>query len=231
MNKSESICELIKAIIAVMQEVKGIDKTMVIGEGRNSYKGVPDQEVKKVIGESMAKNGLAIFPVDIDESTQLSEWEETSQQYGTKRKQQIFTKVTTTYLLTHISGEWMEVKGYGHGVDSQDKSAGKATTYALKYTLLYLFLIPTGKIDDSDTTHSDNIETPAKPKEQAKTAAKIETWMSEKQFTTLKERLSSTEPEIYESGLRNYDAFCVAPFGMKKEFKSELEKIVKMIRP
>jgi len=51
MNKSDSIGELMKATIAVMQEVKGIDKTMVIGTGNNSYKGVPDQEVKKIIGE------------------------------------------------------------------------------------------------------------------------------------------------------------------------------------
>jgi len=165
MNKSDSIGELMKATIAVMQEVKGIDKTMVIGTGNNSYKGVPDQEVKKIIGESMAKNGLAIFPIDIEENTQLSEWDETSQQYGTKRKQSIFTKVKTTYLLTHVSGEFITLMGYGHGVDSQDKSAGKATTYALKYALLYTFLIPTGKIDDSDTIHSDNIETPAKAKE------------------------------------------------------------------
>jgi len=113
----------------------------------------------------MAKNGLAIFPIDIEENTQLSEWDETSQQYGTKRKQSIFTKVKTTYLLTHVSGEFITLMGYGHGVDSQDKSAGKATTYALKYALLYTFLIPTGKIDDSDTIHSDNIETPAKAKE------------------------------------------------------------------
>jgi hypothetical protein len=54
----------------------------------------------------------------------------------------------------------MELSGYGHGVDSQDKGAGKATTYALKYTLLYLFLVPTGKIDDSDNDHSDNKEVP-----------------------------------------------------------------------
>ena len=52
--------------------------------------------------------------------------------------------------------------GYGHGVDSQDKSAGKATTYALKYALLYAFLVPTGKIDDADNTHSEEISTPKK---------------------------------------------------------------------
>jgi hypothetical protein len=162
MNKSESIINLISATLKVMSEVKGIDKTMTIGAGSNAYKGVSDQVVKKIIGESMEKNGLAIFPIGIDETTQLSEWDETGQ-YGTKRKQSIFTKVTTNYLLTHISGEFMELVGYGHGVDNQDKSAGKATTYALKYALLYTFLIPTGKIDDADNTKpKEEISVPVK---------------------------------------------------------------------
>ena len=54
------------------------------------------------------------------------------------------------------------VMGYGHGVDSQDKSAGKATTYALKYALLNTFLVPTGDIDDTDNTHSDTYDQPPK---------------------------------------------------------------------
>jgi len=60
----------------------------------------------------------------------------------------------------HESGESIELAGYGHGVDPQDKGAGKATTYALKNCLLYTFLTPVGKIDDTETTHSDNIPTP-----------------------------------------------------------------------
>ena len=55
--------------------------------------------------------------------------------------------------------------------------------------------------------------------------------MTENQFKSIKGYLSSPEPEIYESGLRNYDAFCVAPYGMKKEYKTELEPIVKKLRP
>jgi hypothetical protein len=150
---------LATAILNVMKEVKGIDKSMTVGTGNSSYKGVPDQEVKKIIGESMAKNGLTVLPIDVDAKTQIDRWEETNQ-YGTKQKQSIFTEVKTKYLLLHESGESMELSGYGHGVDSQDKGAGKATTYALKYTLLYLFLVPTGKIDDSDNDHSDNKEVP-----------------------------------------------------------------------
>ena len=147
------------AIIAVMKAVKGIDKTMTIGTGSSSYKGVPDQEVKKIVGEAMADNGLCILPIGVAPKTQIDRWEENTQ-YGNKTKQSVFTEVTTKYLLLHESGESIELEGYGHGIDSQDKGAGKATTYALKYTLLYTFLIPTGKIDDADKTHSDDIVQP-----------------------------------------------------------------------
>lgn len=162
----ETKSNIAKAIIAVMKAVKGIDKTMTIGTGQNSYKGVPDQEVKKVIGDAMAANGLCILPIDTEAKAQIDRWEAeefyNGKSNGIKQKQSVFTEVKTKYLLLHESGESIELSGYGHGIDTQDKGAGKATTYALKYTLLYTFLVPTGKIDDADATHSDSIETPKK---------------------------------------------------------------------
>jgi hypothetical protein len=162
---------LAKAVIAVMQEVKGIEKTMTIGSGSSAYKGVPDQEVKKIIGDSMAKNGLCILPIGVKPKIQIDRWEETAydnyqKKEVTKQKQSVFTEVTTEYLLLHTSGESQVLSGYGHGTDSQDKGAGKSTTYALKYVLLYTFLVPTGKIDDADNTHSDSIQTPIAPQPQ-----------------------------------------------------------------
>lgn len=147
---------LAKAILNVMNDVKGIEKSMTIGSGNMSYKGVPDQQVKKVIGESMFRNGLTILPIEIEPKTKVSRWEETNS-YGTKQKQSVFTEVIAKYLLLHESGESQVLSGYGHGVDSQDKGAGKATTYALKYALLYTFLVPTGKIDDADAIHSNDV--------------------------------------------------------------------------
>lgn len=178
MEKSESIINLVTATVAVMGEVKGVEKNLSVGSGGNSYKGVADQDVKKVIGESMAKNGLAIFPIGIEEITEVSTWDEVDSYSNAtpkamKRKQNVFTKVSTTYLLTHISGEWMEIKGFGHGIDTQDKSAGKATTYALKYALLYTFLVPTGKIDDADNTHSDEIKPPQNQQTPAPKAVEL----------------------------------------------------------
>jgi len=154
------------AIIKVMAEVKGMEKNSKVGTGASSYDGTKDQDVKEVFNDALQRNGLCIMPIDIQETTQIDRWE---QMYnGTpNQKQSVFTKVTVKYLLLHTSGESIELMGYGHGVDPQDKGAGKATTYALKNCLLYTFLTPVGKIDDTDLKHSNEIETP-QPKAELK---------------------------------------------------------------
>jgi len=152
--------EISKAILAVMSEVKSIDKTMDVGTGGNSYKGVSDKVVKEILQPILIKHGLVIVPISVEAKATTERWEETYNG-NPKQKQSTLTEVTTKYLLIHEkSGESIELAGYGHGVDSQDKGAGKATTYALKYALLYTFLIPTGKIDDADTEHSDSMDVP-----------------------------------------------------------------------
>lgn len=135
-----------KAIVNVMREVKSIEKNATIGSGSNTYKGIADEDVKIKIGEAMQRNGLCILPIEIHTNTTFN---------GNNNK--YFTEVNTKYMLLHESGEHIELAGLGHGVDTQDKGAGKATTYALKYALLYAFMIPKGNIDDADSTHSDEL--------------------------------------------------------------------------
>ncbi len=169
MNASAETKNITAAIIKVMKEVKGVEKNADVGAGNNSYKGVNDKDVKEVIRKAMTKHGLAIVPTNIHEETQIERWEETDK-WGTKRKQSVFTRAHVTYRLMHTSGEYIDIQGIGHGVDNQDKSAGKATTYALKYALLYTFLVPTGDIDDADAVHSDAHQvapTKAAPKKAA----------------------------------------------------------------
>ena len=179
---------LAKAVIAVMKEVKGMEKNSRVGSGGMAYNGTKDQDVKEVFNESLAKHGLCMIPFDIQEETQVDRWQEETQ-YGLKQKQSVFTKAVVKYTLLHESGESTTVCGYGHGVDPQDKGAGKATTYAMKNALLYTFLTPVGKIDDSETTHSNEIETPqAKPVVETLTPLEVGTprfeqivkWMVEK---------------------------------------------------
>jgi len=154
--------EINKAIVAVMKSVKGIEKDLDVGTGQSSYKGVSDKAVKQIIGKAMEENGLCILPIGIEPKVTIDRWSEPDPYKPTviKQKQSVFTEVITKYLLIHESGESVELMGYGQGIDSQDKGAGKATTYSLKYLLLYSFLVPTGKIDDADQVHSDDISTP-----------------------------------------------------------------------
>lgn len=163
--KSEKIEKIVGAVIEVMKEVKGMEKNSRIGTGRAAYDGTKDIDVKEIFNEEMAKQGLCILPIDIQEQTQIDRWQQedfyNGQSNGIKTKQSVFTKVNSRYLLSHTSGQWIILAGYGHGIDPQDKGAGKASTYALKNLLLYSFLTPVGKIDDSDTKHSNDIQTPA----------------------------------------------------------------------
>tara|TARA_R110001599_G_C12122649_1_gene649029 strand:- start:444 stop:1064 length:621 start_codon:yes stop_codon:yes gene_type:complete len=152
--------ELAKAVISVMKEVKGMEKNSNVGSGRSAYNGTKDQDVKEVFNDALAKNGLCILPIGVEEETKIDRWEEEVEWNGKKQikqKQSVFTKVKAKYLLLHESGQSVELAGYGHGIDPQDKGAGKATTYALKNALLYTFLTPVGKIDDTETTHSNDV--------------------------------------------------------------------------
>jgi hypothetical protein len=91
-------------------------------------------------------------------------------------------------------------------VDTQDKSAGKATTYALKNALLYTFLVPTGTIDDADVTHSET-----QPIPQPKSETLPPTPVNEKNPLGLGEQLPKADIETFNkmmrlvvSGKRNY---------------------------
>lgn len=192
---------LIKAVHAVMEECKGIDKSMQVGSGSSSYKGVSDKDVKLLIGGSMRKHGLAIFPVDIIPKSQIDRWETTDYNGKPTTKQSVFTEVVTYYDIVHASGERQRIVGYGHGTDPQDKAAGKATTYALKYTLLYTFLVATGHIDDADTVHSNDIETPSKPVKQA---PKELPELTDAQFKAMLEAINKGQSDLVSKKLSGY---------------------------
>jgi len=183
--------EITKAILAVMKAVKSIDKDSTIGAGKNSYKGVSDKAVKQIIGQEMQKNGLIIIPTSVEPKTTVDRYE-VDGNYGKQMKQSVFTEVITKYTLYHTSGESIEISGYGHGVDNQDKGAGKATTYALKYALLYIFLVPTGNIDDTDNTHSNEIKT---PKQELVTPAQVKLIQT---LHTTKGRSADKTKEFYK---------------------------------
>lgn len=160
LNENERPSNLVDAINYVMYRAKNVEKNLTVGTGGSSYSGVSDKDVKELLQPLLVEAGLIIVPINIDPTVTVNRWEVAETWNGRevlKQKMQVFTEVKVKYLLQHRSGESIELMSYGHGIDSQDKSAGKSTTYALKYLLIYTFLIPTGAIDDSDKTNSDQV--------------------------------------------------------------------------
>lgn len=60
------------------------------------------------------------------------------------------TEATIELILTNVDDpqDQVTIKGFGHGIDSQDKGAGKAVSYAVKMLLLKSFMLETGDRDN-----------------------------------------------------------------------------------
>lgn len=203
-----------EAIQKVMEEINGVAKNMTVGSGNNTYKWVADKDVKQAIRESMIKNWLSILPIWGTPKIQIDRWEEMDNYTkAMKTKQSCFTEIETRYLLLHTSGESIEVYGYGQWVDTQDKGAGKATTYALKNTLLNMFLIPTGV--DTDNTHSDDIPVP-------KNIPQEKRWPTNSDLLLEALKNAPTIEELLERG-KQIDTVCVSD-KQKEFFKNTANK-------
>lgn len=219
---TENKSNLAKAVLSVMEAVAGVEKNTNVGNGQSSYKGVSDKDVKQAFRKAFIDAKLVILPVKTAPTLHIESWEEVHQQYKTvKVKRSVLTEVETEYLLIHSeSGESQVIVGYGHGVDSQDKSAGKATTYALKYALLYTFLTPTGDIDDSDNTHSEDIPLAQRtPPQQQKPQPPVKKNITNDMFQSA---LEGTANQI-KTVLLKYN---VTP-EMVQELQAKLEEITK----
>ncbi len=208
--------EISKAITAVMSEIHWVKKWMTVWAWTNSYKWVSDKDVREKIRVSMITNWLSILPIWWTPKIQIDRWEELDNySKAMKTKQSIFTDIETKYLLLHTSWESIEIYGYGQWVDSQDKWAGKATTYALKNTLLNMFLIPTWV--DTDDTHSNDIEV---PKIEVPKTTYIDNWLS---------RINDTNIENLKKLISEWKTFTVKDIREKYKVASKYVTILNWI--
>ena len=220
MNKSDNIAELVEAVTKVMSQVRGMEKNSKVGTGRSAYDGTKDQDVKEAFNSALSENGLVMMPIKVTPTVRVDRFEALDYNKNKVQKQSVFTEVNCEYILAHTSGQYMQIAGYGHGVDPQDKGAGKATTYALKNALLYTFLTPVGKIDDTDTTHSNDIAPPppkqkkASEPKQTKTEA-IELLAAAEDFS----KLVGAWNKVSKDNKKNEDVL-----GFKETRKKELEQ-------
>lgn len=153
---------------AVTNELRRVAKNLNVGVGQSSYKAVGEADVLDAIKPLEEKYRIYSYPTsrrivnnEILENEALD--------FKTKEKiikKQFFMRVETVYRFVNMDKpeEYIETTTYGDGMDSQDKSPGKAMTYADKYALLKGYKIVTG--DDPDQNASEDI---TRNKNQGKT--------------------------------------------------------------
>lgn len=141
--------QLVRKLVEVMAVVDRIPKT-----GHNNfhnYDYTTEADVLEAVRGELARRHVLIVPcvVDSKEAT-----------VGDKG-QRVFTLKMRFTAHDGETGETLSWDMYGQGSDSLDKGAFKATTGAVKYGLLKMFLVPTG--DDPERDDHKGASTPPPP--------------------------------------------------------------------
>lgn len=149
-------------MFAVMNESEAVEKNMIVGTGKNSYKAVSEAAMLNMVKPLFKKYKLIIFPVDGTIQDHCMTWDKTDYEGKTEKSLRAMTELKVMYRICDIeSGEHQDVVGFGNGSDPQDKGAGKAFTYSLKNALSKSFMLFSG--EDTDNEHSDDIGKPKEP--------------------------------------------------------------------
>ena len=132
---------------AATAEITAVAKNLSVGYGRSSYKAVGEADVLAAVRRAEQNNGIYSNPIarDIVDSGTM-----TNRKADGSETNQLYMRIRTVYRFVNIDrpDEYIEVVGYGDGVDSQDKAPGKAMTYSDKYCLLKAYKIVTGEDPD-----------------------------------------------------------------------------------
>ena len=133
-------------IHAVMQDVEYLQKDDTVGYGKGAYKAITEEKVTSVVRASLIKHGLVIVPTDIFSRRD----DQVLRDRDGNEKVSRLSTVDVCYRIQNIDDpeDYITAASCGTGVDTQDKGAGKAMTYAYKYLLLRTFAIPTGEDPD-----------------------------------------------------------------------------------
>lgn len=139
----------------ITAELSAVAKNLEVGVGQAKYKAVGEADVLRAVKPLEEKYGIYSYPFSrtIIESGSIE-----STNYKGEVKKSLFERIETTYRFvnTEKPDEFIDITSYGDGIDTGDKSVGKAMTYSDKYALLKAYKIVTG--DDPDQYASEDLK-------------------------------------------------------------------------
>jgi len=166
----DATLSLYERMQAISNEVRSLAKDMQVGSGSYAYKAVSDLSVTLAIKDAETKYGVVSIPI----RQQIVAQETLKSVDNNGREKVTFAdsiKMTVRFICVEatrdrtappIEGiDYIDVETLARGVDTSDKSFGKASTYARKYALLNAYKIATG--EDPDAEKSGETTTIATP--------------------------------------------------------------------
>lgn len=151
---------IFEKLSAISLEITNVNKNLSVGVGKSSYKAVGEADVLAAVKPAEAKFRVYSYPVHrtvIETGTIENESIDYQSQQKLVKKS-LFERIEVTYRFVNMDNpdDFIDIVSYGDGIDTQDKSVGKAMTYADKYALLKAYKIITG--DDPDQDPSDPLK-------------------------------------------------------------------------
>lgn len=139
---------------AISVELSTVAKNLEVGMGKSSYKAVGEADILRAVKPLEQKYGVYSYP---DERDIIENGVIESTDYNGNTRKQFFERIKVVYRFINIENpdEFIDITSYGDGIDSGDKSVGKAMTYADKYALMKAYKIVTG--DDPDQKASEEL--------------------------------------------------------------------------
>lgn len=193
-KKEVNSMNLFEKLLNITNELTAVAKNLNVGYGQNSYKAVGEADVIAAVKPLEFKYQVYSYPLS---RSIIVDKETTTKNGGTNQ----FIRIETVYRFVNVNKteEFIDITTFGDGVDTSDKSPGKAMTYADKYALLKAYKIITG--EDPDQHLSEEQKT-SKPKQEPKKEIEEVKYINKEQSKWLKDNL---DPERFKNMLKVYN--------------------------
>ena len=140
---SESVDKLLPALLAARKEITPVGKGGYNKFDKYAYAKLEDWH--SAVMPALLANDLLLT---VSTTGVLNLDSRITKNGGTE----YLVEVECSARLWHVSGQWIEVHGVGHGQDRADKGVYKALTGCAKYLYAQLFALPT--TDDPEGDHT-----------------------------------------------------------------------------
>lgn len=179
-------------LLAVMKGVGAVGKDRKNQSQGYNFRGIDD--VMNELHEKFSEQGILVLTDIIEQRRE----ERTTKTGG------IMLYSVNTYRFTFVAedGSFVVVTQVGEGMDSGDKASNKAASVALKYALLFMFLIPT---EDAKDPENDSQELKAQKQQDKALSAKPASTKTPQRLAPDSPNWASTIKALKEKGKTKED--------------------------